>query len=93
MDDLTAFLAARLDEDERYLKSNAHHLWTQRPFREVEAKRAILARYEDCLARMDDPMYSGLAEGFQIREYEDFVLPNHAAVYSDHPEYRPEWKP
>ena len=38
-----AFLTARLDEDERYLKSNQHHLWTQRPLRRVAATRALVA--------------------------------------------------
>ena len=43
MNDLIAFLNARLNEDERYLKSNQHHLWTQRPLRRVAATRALVA--------------------------------------------------
>ena len=125
MDDLLAFLAARLDEDEaaahaalhggsgrweRYREADLydldHRLVTTsgefahiirhdpaRVLREAEAKRAILARYEDCLARMEDPAYSGTAEYVQIREYEDFILPNLAAAWSDHPDCRPERKP
>ena len=64
-----------------------------RVLREVEARRAILARYEDCLTRMEDPDYSAVTARDQAREYEDFVLPNLAAVYSSHPDYRQEWVP
>ena len=64
-----------------------------RVLREVEAKRRILARYEDCLARMEDPAYPQSVAADQAREYEDFVLPNLAAVYSDHADFRSEWTP
>jgi hypothetical protein len=60
---------------------------------DVAAVRAIVARYEDCLARLDDPDYSTAAAADQIREYEDFVLPSLALPYADHPDYREEWKP
>jgi Family of unknown function (DUF6221) len=128
VDDLIAFVTARLDEDAYYAKRAGGHEFTfdshgqllvsngatiskvanlgvqvsgwhiarhdpARVLREIAAGRAILARYEDCLARMDDPAYSGAAEYVQIREYEDFVLPNLAAVWDGHPDYRPEWKP
>lgn len=64
-----------------------------RVLREVEAKRNILARYEDCVARQEDQDYPYASAAEQAREYEDFVLPNLAASYSDHPACRPEWKP
>ena len=64
-----------------------------RVLREVEAGRAILARYEDCLARMEDPDYPAGVARDQAREYEDFVIPNLIAVYSDHPDYRAEFAP
>jgi hypothetical protein len=63
-----------------------------RTLREIEGIRSILARYEDCLARMDDPAYPQAVARDQAREYEDFVLPPLAAVYSDSPGYREEWK-
>lgn len=61
--------------------------------REAEAVRGILARYEDCLVRQVDRNYSEAAAYDQAREYEDFVLPNLAAVHSAHPDYLEEWKP
>jgi hypothetical protein len=64
-----------------------------RVLREVEAGRNILARYEDCLARQEDQDYPYAPAVEQAREYEDFVLPNLAAVDSDHPDYDPEWRP
>jgi hypothetical protein len=64
-----------------------------RTLREVEAGRRILARYEDCLVRMEDPGYPHAVARDQAREYEDFVLPNLIASWSDHPGYRQEWAP
>src|ERR1039457_110053 len=64
-----------------------------RVLREVEAKQNILARYEDCLTRQEDQDYPYAPAAEQAREYEDFVLPNLAASYSDHPDYDPDWKP
>ena len=64
-----------------------------RVLREVEAGRRILARYEDCLARMEDPDYPQGVAADQAREYEDFVLPNLAAAWSGHPDYDQEWNP
>lgn len=76
-------------------KADARHIarWDPvRVLREAEAGRKILARYEDCLARQEDPDYPAGEALDQAREYEDFVLPNLAAVYSDHLDYRQEWK-
>lgn len=64
-----------------------------RVLREVEAGRRILARYQDCLARMEDPDYPQAAARDQAREYEDFVLPNLLVQWADHPDYRQEWAP
>jgi len=42
---------------------------------------------------LEDPEYpTGVARA-GAREYEDFVLPNLAAAWSDHPGYQAEWKP
>jgi hypothetical protein len=84
---LIAFLGDRLDEDERYLESNQHHLWTQRPLREVEAKRKILAEHK-AVTRLATLTEQEL--GF-LGWYREWVLKNLAAIYSDHPDYRPEW--
>jgi hypothetical protein len=126
MDDLTAFITARLDEDEAATKAVAplghvfdmggerlddqfahirvrHHSEDGRSYsqpdqpatrhfarhdparvlREVAAKRAIVA-----LAGTpddDDPYYGGWDTVMEL------VLRNLAAVWSDHPDYRPEW--
>jgi Family of unknown function (DUF6221) len=98
MDDLVAFVTARLDEDERELvKDPPHGLGyanlPARMRREVEGKRIILARYADTLARMEDDDYPAGVARDQAREYEDFVLPCLAAAWSDHPDYDPDWAP
>ena len=64
-----------------------------RVLREVEAKRNILARYEDCLTRQEDQDYPYAPAAEQAREYEDFVLPNLVAAWSDHPDYDQDWTP
>jgi Family of unknown function (DUF6221) len=64
-----------------------------RALREVEAGRRILARYKDCLARMEDPDYPQGVARDQAREYEDFVLPNLLCRWADHPDYDQDWKP
>src|SRR5450755_1958435 len=61
-----------------------------RVLREVEAGRRILARYADCLARMEDDDYPARVARDQAREYEDFVLPNLATAWSDHTGYDDE---
>ena len=101
---LIAFLTARLDDDERYLKSNQHHLWTQRPLREVEAKREILRIYTSTLILVEHPPVMGeghpYAGKINAQDYLDAkrelavlrpVVEALAAIYSDHPDYRPEW--
>ena len=108
-DDLAAFLRARLDEDEAAARAAADGPWTSsgpyvdapgagiimqarhtedaahaarhdpaRVLREVEAKRAILAQWQ--AQPPDSPVLTNAL--YQL-----------AAVYSDHPGYRPEWKP
>ena len=100
MTDLIAFLNARLDEDERYLTSNQHHLWTQRPLREVAFKRAVMAEhYPGTTWARDAP------EGLKICAGEEGdcdtwqmatrwpcpQIRQLAAIYCDHPDYRQEW--
>jgi hypothetical protein len=92
--DLVAFLRARLDEDEAWVsqwseRGGSHWQWMEtRLLREVEAKRAILARYEQVAATWRDELHGGATAGTM-----GFVILRIAAVYSDHPDYRPEWKP
>ena len=118
MDDLIAFLAARLGEDEALAKRGEEVFATGWPdyqtfdspelddackyldrfgparvLREVEAGRRILARYQDCLARMEDPDYPHAVARDQAREYEDFVLPNLLTRWAGHRDYRQEWRP
>jgi hypothetical protein len=126
MDDLTAFLAARLDEDEAAAKAaleqsaeEGTQWWfddaapeTPREFhvarhdparvlREVEAGRTILAEHvpydctepkgQRCFRCASDRAYRS---GAAIHEaWPCLTLRILAAVYSDHPDYRPEWKP
>jgi hypothetical protein len=111
VDDLTAFITARLDEDEVAAKRNlggdglgdrqgfapswpdyptfdspdlaaAQDYITRfrpaRALREAAAKRAILAQRERSPA------------GSPVLTHALYCL---AAIWSDHPDYRPEWKP
>lgn len=117
MDDLIAFVNARLDEDEAAAKAARGVEWDWRyvaqPFgerpsiahtvhiarhdpervlREVAAKRAILAAYEQEGAQpihRPDPEVLTLIEA-RLDAYEDAVLAL-AAIWSDHPDYRQEW--
>jgi Family of unknown function (DUF6221) len=102
--DLTGFLAARLDEDERELVKDppqglGYANLGARMRREVEAKRAILGRH-----RRIEPDFTGAAAcawcsddtDAGARWHEPWPCPDVlslAAVYRDHPEYRQEWVP
>jgi hypothetical protein len=94
MDDVVAFLNARLNEKEQFARvARLPAKNRARVLREVHAGRMILARYADTLARMEDDDYPAGVARDQAREYEDFVLPNLAAVDSDHPDYLQDWEP
>lgn len=56
--------------------------------REVAAKRAVIEVYE-VAAASDDPAVD-LSIGMATMR---MVLRSYATVYSDHPDYRPEWNP
>lgn len=108
-DDLIAFLKARLDEDEHQASGLAgatrfvdgrpdfygvggpaadaywEHFPPHRILHEVEAKRTIIREAREMLGIA----FSGEAgEGLAI-----VALHQMASVYSDHPDYRAEWKP
>jgi len=140
MDDLTTWLRAQLDDDERVARAVQLHLWTvstpppdvapitlvanaggshyshlaegvrmhdpdgavlhhaarwdpARVLAEVDAKRRIIDRYEDAVARQSDDDYSLIAADVQAEEYRDWVLPLLALPYADRPGYRSEWAP
>jgi hypothetical protein len=102
MDDLIAFITARLDEDEADIDTRDHdsgqcdylrgvHLEPERALREVAAKRAILKQYQDSrnlLSKQEtyDLVRAGVAA---LRVAVMFL----ATVWSDHPDYRQEWAP
>jgi hypothetical protein len=132
MDDLVAFLRARLDEDEaRALKARGEwdaewviaewqdlpdEVFTQtrtydpaRVLREVAAKRVIAERHTVDVSKVSQFLYDPYT-GERVPDRYDVscvtcdyigddpsmtcdVLRHLAAVYSDHPEYRDEWKP
>ena len=99
---LAEFIAARLDEDEAAAKADSIYFgpypqsvgefegWLviqeERVLREVAAKRAILA-----LAAVE--VAYGREVDYDVRDALDVVLRHLAAVWSDHPDYRQEWKP
>ena len=80
-----------------------------RTLREVEAKRALLAEYGTAVAAREeastvlqktrasgwDPIMAELEEASAIHKRDALlrVLRLLAAVYADHPDYLPEWRP
>ena len=114
MEDLVAFLAARLDEDAATADAlffacripdripdftaaggpAAEQFWghftAARALREVEAGRAILTEYGTAL---QVPADRETEDEVSWRLALEKVITIRAAVYSDHPGYRPEWAP
>ena len=84
-DDLVAFLRARLDDDQGY----AVAFGKKQLLRDVEAKRRIIAIYEEAVpqyqAHRDWP--AGELDGLRT------AIACLATAYADHPDYREEWKP
>jgi len=101
VDDLTAFVRARLDEDERELvKDPPHGLGyanlAARVRREVAAKRAIIAIHvpdedRDCLVCITER--AGYQEQWAWDPWPCQTIRHLAAAWSDHPDYRPQWVP
>lgn len=81
---------AQVDQDADDLAEHIARHDPARVLREVAAKRALLAVYEgfshpvSLLERATYPSFAEVLRG-QVRHL--------AAVYSDHPDYRGEWKP
>ena len=89
-----AFLNARLDEDERELVKDppvglGYANLAARIRRDVEAKRAILDQLATDLS-YSPPVPSGHQRAWAIAS---LIVEALTTVYSDHPDYRPEWKP
>ena len=109
MDDLTAFVTARLDEDGRgaqFVKERESRAevpvtsWLGVPFadrmlREVEAKRQILVDVKALIDGMDAETNQerGPDHYYTPTGESDLLLKLLALPYSGHPDYRPEWKP
>jgi hypothetical protein len=94
MDDLIAFLRARLDDDEMdvdMMVATSSDRWLA----EVAAKRAIV----ELILTEVDSMEEQLRQEFgtsddPVRDWvSDRLLRHLAAVYADHPDYRAEWRP
>lgn len=94
MDELIAFVRARLDEDEAFAQQFLEGLpdeyvgdltpvqvFAMRALRQIAAKRALLVAYYDA-GEFSDP-WIGLDVAVRIC----------AAVWDDHPDYRAEWAP
>ena len=105
---LVEFLTARLDEDEaaatRHLDDASGAGWGDYParvLREVAAKRAILAEHSPTSYPYDDEVGDESCTGCGLggdEEYRETIntcptLRALASVYSDHPDYREEWRP
>lgn len=99
-EDLIAFLAARLDEDEAVAQEVASAVgYRSRALREAGAKRAILGRHMP-----HQPAFGGLACNWCSDDVDDrpqiakerWPCPDVrsvAAVYSGHPDYDEAWRP
>ncbi len=90
MDDLTAFVAARLGEREHFAKiARLAQKHREQMLREVEADRCLLAEWQKAEAdpAVDDQWNAGLAAGLRL------AVQIRTARYSGHPGYRPQWKP
>ena len=90
VDDLIAFLAARLDEAAQRAKGSPEEgrIWL-RALRDVEADRSLLAEWQKAETdpAVDDQWNAGFAAGLRL------AVQIRATRHSDHPDYRPEWKP
>lgn len=100
-DDLSAFLRARLVDDESRLddglggpcEAKGLHLWPDRAKAEVDAKRRILDEYAlwvETYAQDRADQHVGTSSGVAALTA---VLHLLAVPYADQPGYRDEWRP
>ncbi|MFF9309935.1 DUF6221 family protein [Streptomyces sp. NPDC014748] len=87
-------------EDSDQGRADADHIAAHDParvLREIDAKRATLAQYAGAVDRMDQAMRDDDTSAYQAARVEaqtlQLVIRRDAAVYSDRPGYRPEWRP
>lgn len=96
MDELIAFVRRCLDDDERSINDD-REIGEQPtfPYRQllddIKAKRRILDRYEDSVARQQEPEYSQIAAHIQAEEYQDWIIPALAQPYAGRAGWQPEW--
>jgi hypothetical protein len=83
-DEMIAFAEARLAEDEPLAGTEVNLRAEVHPY--IRATRAMLAAAKDVLdnSMSDDPSARLLASD---------VVTRVAAIWSDHPDYKPEWAP
>ncbi|MFE7360676.1 DUF6221 family protein [[Kitasatospora] papulosa] len=90
-DDGSVYASHPTDEVVSYTDSGAHIARHDpaRVLREVEAKRALLSRYEAMTA---DVLVVTGREAI-LSEYRRIILPGLALPYADRPDYQETWKP
>lgn len=97
MDDLTAFVTARLDEDDAALRDDDADQPGELRFTEMDDRTR---RYTRRFADNDRVLREVAAKRRLIeevtsrstRDVAEIYVATLAAVWSDHPDYRPEWK-
>lgn len=78
------------------VKPQSEHIALHDPFRvlrEVEAGRDLLAAYEEIRQLNDEESPSERAMRMAMAEVVRMLVISRARVWSDHPDYRDEWKP
>lgn len=97
MSELAEFLLARLDEDERSVRSGWHRegatdqrwwgtpLQPSRILAEVEGKRRVVKRYRWYACSVNGDREAGYLEGLA------FALRHLVQPYAAHPDFRKEW--
>jgi Family of unknown function (DUF6221) len=106
MDDLIAFAAARLDEDEvmaeaalevassdRELAQQAGPCVSDATYAHIERHGPARALREAEADRRLLRAYEESAEGSIVRDVLGFAVSVRAAIWDDNPDYRAEWKP
>ena len=102
MDELIAFVTARLDERGHFARiARLAQKHREQMLREVEAGRKLIAFAFENAARIDGEwgdgheaaeIASGQCDDYGAEAANDILRPL-ASVYNDHPGYRQEWKP
>ena len=95
MSDLTAFLRARIGEDEAW--ANAALLRRFAPIPQAmerpDTVERVLADVQAKRAIVEDRAHLDTLRPGAVRAHSEWVCRVLAAVYADHPDYREEWRP